>query len=145
MDLLPMLISFIVACVIINVCLTKRQMKIARAVFLAFGIAISTCSIFLIYVDWLWSEVAVLSQEATQLDNLVTALLSVSTIVFDFVAVVVAVATIILSVIAIKKIAEYIKSHKRKTQRATSENQKPIDEPIFFLRAQNFCTSLSVE
>ena len=131
MDLLPMLLSFIVACVVVNVCLTKRQMKIARAFFVAFGIIIGTCSLFLICVDLHLSQYCYLRETSLELNALTTSLLSISTLVFDVVAVVLVVATLILSVVAIKKIAEYIKSKKRRFQRTPGENQKPIAEPVF--------------
>ena len=131
MDLLPMLLSFIVACVVINVCLTKKQMKIARAFFLGFGIAIGTCSVFLIYADWQWSQIAHLSRAASAINNLVSVMLAVSTIVFDTVTLVIVVATIILSIHAIRKIAAYIKSKKRNVQRVFGKNQKLFAEPVF--------------
>ena len=131
MDLLPMFISFIVACVVIITCLSKWQMKIARAVFLAFGIVIGIVSMFLIYADWHFSQYWYLERITSELNALTTLLLSVSALVFDVIAVVIVVATLILSVVAIKKIAEYIKSKKRKFQRTPGENQKPIAEPVF--------------
>ena len=131
MSLLPMLLAFIAACVVINICLTKKQMKIARAFFLGFGIIISTCSIFLIYADWQWSQIEQLSKAAATINSLVTVLLSVSTLVFGTVTLVIVVATIILSIHAIRKIAEYIKSKKRLEQHAPSKKEEPIEKPIF--------------
>ena len=131
MDMLPMLISFIIACVVINVCLAKRQMKIARAIFLAFGIVIGIISISLIYADWQFSQVWCMQEISTELNFYTKLLLGISTLVFYVVILVIAIATIILSVLAIKKIAEYIKSKKRRFQRTPGENQKPIAEPVF--------------
>ncbi len=130
MELLLMLISFIVACVVINICLTKKQMMVARAVFLAFGIAIGTCSAFLIYANWQWSQVANLGETVEAINDLVTVLLSVSTIVFDVVTLVITIATIILSIHAIRKIAEYIKSHKREEQHVQSKTETTT-KPVF--------------
>ena len=131
MDLLPMFLAFIVACVVLFVCLTKKQMKIARTFFLGFGIVIGTCSLFLIYADWQFSQLIDLRDLTGEINTLTTMLLGISTLIFCAAILVIAVATIVLSVIAIKKIAEYIKSKKRTVVSAPSENQKPIAEPIF--------------
>ena len=126
MNFLPMFLSFIVACVVINVCLTKRRMKIARAFFLGFGIVIGTCSIFFIYTDWQLSRTPIES-----LNTAITIMLGVSTLIFYAVALVITIATVILSVIAIKKIAEYFKNKKRTENSAPSKDQKPIAAPTF--------------
>ena len=131
MDLLPMLLAFIIACVVINICLTKKQMKVARALFLGFGIVIGTCSLFLIYTNWQLSKNLDLIDLTVEIDTLTTMILGISTLVFYTAILVIAVATLILSVIAIKKIAEYIKSHKRRFLRTPTKAQKPIAEPIF--------------
>ena len=130
MELFPMFISFLVACVVINVCLTKKQMHIARAVFLAFGIVIGTCTLFLIYVDSQLAHISRFYQAMQQVNTYLSQILGISTIVFDVVTLVIAIATIILSVTAIRKIAAYIKSHKRNEQRTPDESQKPIAEPV---------------
>ncbi len=124
MDFLPMFMSFLIACIVIIVCLTQKQMKIARAFFLGFGVLIGTCSLLLMYAD------SLLIQRPEALETILTVLLSVSATVFDSVAVVIVIATIILSVLAIKKIAEYIKN-KRKDIPALGKKEKPIAEPVF--------------
>ena len=126
-----MLLAFIVACVVIDICLSKKQMKIARAFFLAFGIVVVTCSLLLILADWQFSQYACMRQYSEEINNLTTLLLGISTLVFYLVLLVIAVATLILSVIAIKKIAEYFKNKKRTESSAPEENQKPIAEPTF--------------
>ena len=131
MNFLPMFISFIVACVVINVCLTKRRMKIARAFFLGFGIVIGTCSLFLIYVDSQVAHLPLFCEAMQELSAIFTQLLSISTLVFGVATLVIVAATLILSVIAIKKIAEYFKNKKRTESSAPEENQKPIAEPTF--------------
>ena len=131
MDLLPMLLAFIATCVIIDICLTKKQMKIARALFLAFGIIIATCSVFLIYADWQFSQVRCMQQISIELNMFTKLLLGLSTLLFYIVIFVISIATLILSVLAIKKIAEYLKSKKRDVTHAPSENQKPVAKPTF--------------
>lgn len=128
MNLLIMLISFIAACTVIIICLSKRQMKIARACFLAFGIAIGTCSAFIIYIDSQLSDIAIYAQTMVELRAVTGTLLGMSAVIFDIIAVIVSIATVILSISAIKKIAEYIKGKKQNNNDLNSEIQKVSEE-----------------
>lgn len=132
MHFLPMFMLFLIACIVIIVCLTKKQMLIARAFFVGLGVLIGTCSLLLMYAD------SLLIKRPEILETILTALLSISAIMFCTIAVIIVVATVILSVFAIKKIAEYIKSKKRKDLSTLSEKQKPIAEPIFPLSRKIF-------
>lgn len=114
MLLLPMFAAFTIACAVIIVCFTKKQMKIARACFLALGIAIGTCSLLLILADWQFSRYSFMHEYSFKLNRLTTLLLFTSTLLFCVVIAIIAAATVILSVFAIRKIAEYIKSRKRR-------------------------------
>ncbi len=117
MNMIFMFLSFVLACVVILVCLTKKQMKIARAVFLAFGIAIGFSTALLIYAQYAVGDTPIYMQSET-LRMIVSYMLAVTTISFDTITLVLVVATIILSVFAVKKIVEYLKHKHPKAFRA---------------------------
>ena len=108
MNMALMFLLFVLACVVIFVCLTKKQMIIARAVFLAFGIVISFSAAMLIFVQHLVGDTPVYLQSQT-IGIIVSYMLGISTVLFGTAMIVVVIATIILSVLAVKKVVEYLK------------------------------------
>lgn len=108
MNMAFMFLLFMLACVVIFIFLTKKQMFIARAVFLAFGIVIGISSAMLIIVQQAVGETPVYLQSET-IGIIVTYMLCLGTAFFGAAIAVVVIATILLSIFAVKKIVEYLK------------------------------------
>lgn len=124
-----MYLSFLIAYAVILVCLTKKQMKIARAIFLAIGIGVGFSSALLIYaqhaVDVPWANV-----DTTTIRLFVVYMLGITTIVFDIITLTIVVATIILSIFVFKKIINFLKG------KCLDLHSKPAPKSVLCLQAK---------
>lgn len=123
-----MFVAYLIACAVITVSLSKKGMNIARACFLALGIAVGVSSVLLAVAE------SITTEQSIEISIALEMLLATSTIVFDVTALVICIATVILSVKAIKKIAEYIKGRGKEKKKGTEKPGEIISTKYTCLR-----------
>lgn len=107
MNLYLLYLAFLISCATIFICLTKRQMKVARAVFLSLGILIGFSSALLLLAKQLIKDP--FDDNSLAIQVMLTYVLGIASLIFYSATLIVVVATVIISLFVVQIISNLLK------------------------------------